>query len=153
MVNPAERHRKFITDLLCQSAGLRKTQVVRVAGLATADEAGLFRNEPQMLLVPQPFGFGEGEHAFVDAGADLVFCRGRVQFGWLVVALIRCRLDLGELAKRLHAKGIPDEVATEVLERFAEVGIVDDALFARMWVDSRHRTRGRVTIRDAAHCP
>jgi regulatory protein len=33
-------------------------------------------------------------------------------------------------------------VAEAVLARFAEVGIVDDALFARMWVDSRHRTRG-----------
>ena len=47
-----------------------------------------------------------------------------------------------ELAQRLRAKGIPDEVATEVLDRFADVGIVDDAVFARMWVDSRHRTRG-----------
>ena len=97
MVCPAQRDREFVADLLSQSARLRKTQVVRVTGLAAADEAGLFRDEPQMLLVPQPFGFGEGEHAFVDAGADLVLCRGRVQFGWLVVALIRCRLDLGEL--------------------------------------------------------
>ncbi|HUR15006.1 MAG TPA: regulatory protein RecX [Mycobacteriales bacterium] len=48
----------------------------------------------------------------------------------------------GELATRLRAKGVPDEVATEVLTRFADVGIVDDALFARMWVDSRHRSRG-----------
>jgi regulatory protein len=47
-----------------------------------------------------------------------------------------------ELARRLHTKGIPDEVASEVLERFADVGIVDDALFARMWVDSRHRSKG-----------
>jgi len=47
-----------------------------------------------------------------------------------------------ELAKRLRAKGISDEVAAEVLERFADVGIVDDALFARMWVDSRHRSKG-----------
>ena len=31
---------------------MRKTQVVPVAGLAAADKAGLFRNEPQMLLIP-----------------------------------------------------------------------------------------------------
>ena len=37
---------------------------------------------------------------------------------------------------------MPDDVAAEVLDRFADVGIVDDQLFARMWVDSRHRTRG-----------
>jgi regulatory protein len=47
-----------------------------------------------------------------------------------------------ELAKRLRAKGIPDDVAADVLSRFAEVGIIDDALFARMWVDSRHRSKG-----------
>ena len=55
MVCPAQRDREFVADLLSQAARLRKTQVVRVTGLAAADEAGLFRNEPQMLLVPQPF--------------------------------------------------------------------------------------------------
>ena len=29
-----------------------------------------------------------------------------------------------------------------MLVRFAEVGLIDDALFARMWVESRHRGRG-----------
>lgn len=29
-----------------------------------------------------------------------------------------------------------------MLARFAEVGLVDDALFARLWVDSRHRSKG-----------
>lgn len=92
MVCPAQRDREFVTDLEAETAGLRQPQMVRVTGLAAADEAGLFRNEPQMLLVPQPFGFGEGEHAFVDAGADLVPCRDRVQFDWLAVALIRASI-------------------------------------------------------------
>jgi hypothetical protein len=52
VMRPAERDREFITDLLAEPARLRKTQMVRVAGLAAADEAGLFRNEPQMLPVP-----------------------------------------------------------------------------------------------------
>ncbi len=47
-----------------------------------------------------------------------------------------------ELAAALAAKGVPAEAAAEVLGRFAEVGIIDDALFARMWVTSRHRGRG-----------
>lgn len=47
-----------------------------------------------------------------------------------------------ELAVALARKGVPDGAATEVLTRFAEVGIVDDALFASMWVTSRHRGRG-----------
>jgi len=47
-----------------------------------------------------------------------------------------------ELADALAKKGIPDEAAEQVLGRFAEVGIIDDALFASMWVTSRHRGRG-----------
>ncbi len=29
-----------------------------------------------------------------------------------------------------------------MLDRFVEVGLIDDAEFARMWVDSRRRTKG-----------
>ncbi len=47
-----------------------------------------------------------------------------------------------ELADALARRGVPDEAAAEVLGRFAEVGIVDDALFASLWVSSRHRGRG-----------
>ena len=47
-----------------------------------------------------------------------------------------------ELAATLRKKGVEDEVADEVLGRFAEVGMIDDALFAQMWVTSRHRGRG-----------
>lgn len=47
-----------------------------------------------------------------------------------------------ELADALAKKGVPDEAAEQVLGRFTEVGIIDDALFASMWVTSRHRGRG-----------
>jgi regulatory protein len=47
-----------------------------------------------------------------------------------------------ELAAVLRRKGIEDDVAEQVLSRFAEVGVIDDALFAQMWVTSRHRGRG-----------
>jgi regulatory protein len=33
-------------------------------------------------------------------------------------------------------------VAAEVLQRYAEVGIIDDTAFARAWVSSRHHGRG-----------
>ena len=52
MMRAAERDREFIADLLPKSARLRKTQMVRVAGFAAADEAGLFGHEAQMLFVP-----------------------------------------------------------------------------------------------------
>jgi regulatory protein len=47
-----------------------------------------------------------------------------------------------ELAAVLRKKGVEDDVAEEVLGRFTEVGMIDDAVFAQMWVTSRHRGRG-----------
>ena len=47
-----------------------------------------------------------------------------------------------ELAAVLARRGVPDEVAEQVLGRLTEVGMIDDALFAEMWVSSRHRGRG-----------
>lgn len=47
-----------------------------------------------------------------------------------------------ELADLLAEREIPDEVADEVLDRFTEVGLIDDAAFANAWVESRHRGRG-----------
>jgi len=47
-----------------------------------------------------------------------------------------------ELAKVLRRRGIPDEAAAEVLARYSDVGIIDDAAFARAWVSSRHAGRG-----------
>jgi regulatory protein len=39
-------------------------------------------------------------------------------------------------------KGIEEAVANEVLERFTDVGLIDDAAFAEAWVESRHTGRG-----------
>ncbi|WP_308010449.1 RecX family transcriptional regulator [Pseudonocardia sp. ICBG1034] len=47
-----------------------------------------------------------------------------------------------ELGDALRRKEIPDEVAHRVLDRFDEVGLVDDQAFAEQWVRSRHRHRG-----------
>jgi len=47
-----------------------------------------------------------------------------------------------ELARALRSRGIPAAAADEVLERFADVGLIDDAAFARAWVESRHYSRG-----------
>jgi regulatory protein len=47
-----------------------------------------------------------------------------------------------ELADKLRQRRVPDEVATRVLDRFTEVGLVDDAAFARQWVESRQAGRG-----------
>ena len=47
-----------------------------------------------------------------------------------------------QLATALRRRGIPDGAAAVVLDRFAEVKLIDDAMFARAWVDSRHHGRG-----------
>jgi regulatory protein len=47
-----------------------------------------------------------------------------------------------QLAGALRRRGVPDEAAQAVLERFADVQLIDDATFAQAWVDSRHRGRG-----------
>ncbi len=47
-----------------------------------------------------------------------------------------------ELAKALARRGVSDDTAAEVLDRYDDVGIIDDAAFARAWVASRHHGRG-----------
>jgi regulatory protein len=37
---------------------------------------------------------------------------------------------------------VPEDAADAVLGRFAEVGLIDDAMFAEAWVESRHHGRG-----------
>lgn len=47
-----------------------------------------------------------------------------------------------ELADALARRGVPDDAAGTVLDRFGEVGLIDDAAFAQAWVTSRHSGRG-----------
>ena len=47
-----------------------------------------------------------------------------------------------ELAERLARRRVPDDVAQRLLDRFEEVGLIDDAAFARSWVESRQRSKG-----------
>ncbi len=56
-----------------------------------------------------------------------------------LTAQARTRAELEQvLAKKL----VPAEVARTVLDRFEQVGLVDDAAFARGWAESRQRSRG-----------
>jgi regulatory protein len=47
-----------------------------------------------------------------------------------------------QLADLLAQRGVPDDAAETVLDRFTEVGLIDDAAFARAWVSSRQAGRG-----------
>ncbi len=50
-----------------------------------------------------------------------------------------------ELQTALSKRGVADEVASAVLDRYSEVGMIDDAAFARAWVNSRHHSKGLAT--------
>lgn len=41
----------------------------------------------------------------------------------------------------LNRRGIPEEAAEEILERFSDVCLIDDAAFAHAWVESRQRRK------------
>ena len=51
----------------------------------------------------------------------------------------RTRKELGD---KLASKGVPAEIATRLLDRFEEVGLVDDGAFARTWVSQRQSASG-----------
>jgi len=58
----------------------------------------------------------------------------------LLTARARTRAELaGQLAKR----GYPNDVSTRVLDRLADVGLVDDVDFAEQWVHSRRVNAGK----------
>lgn len=47
-----------------------------------------------------------------------------------------------QLAATLRRRGCPDDVAERVLDRMAQVGLVDDAAYAQLLVQSRRRIKG-----------
>lgn len=47
-----------------------------------------------------------------------------------------------ELAEALQRRGIPDDAASAVLDRFAEVGLIDDSALAQSVAAAQHTERG-----------
>src|ERR1700754_778741 len=58
----------------------------------------------------------------------------------LLTATARTR---AELAGQLTKRGYPDDVSVVVLDRLADVGLIDDADFAEQWVRSRRVNAGK----------
>lgn len=50
-----------------------------------------------------------------------------------------------ELAKALRKRQVPAEIAERLLDRFEEVGLIDDSAFAQEWIAQRQATRGLAT--------
>ncbi|WP_422748086.1 recombination regulator RecX [Mycobacterium sp. WMMD1722] len=58
----------------------------------------------------------------------------------LLTARARTR---SELAAKLTQRGYPDDVGERVLDRLADVGLINDEDFAEQWVRSRHTHAGK----------
>lgn len=58
----------------------------------------------------------------------------------LLTARARTR---SELAGKLTQRGYPDDVSGRVLDRLADVGLINDEDFAEQWVRSRHTHAGK----------
>ena len=52
-----------------------------------------------------------------------------------------------DLERRLRQSGCPDETAAELLDRFEEAGLIDDKLYALLYIDSK-RDFGALRLRD-----
>jgi regulatory protein len=47
-----------------------------------------------------------------------------------------------QLADAMHRRGVSEQVADAILDRLTDAGLIDDAAFAKAWVESRHHARG-----------
>jgi regulatory protein len=55
-----------------------------------------------------------------------------------------------ELATALRRRGVPDVASTTVLDRFTELGLVDDAALAEAFAQARHSNRSQAGMAIAA---
>ncbi|MEO8329439.1 MAG: RecX family transcriptional regulator, partial [Candidatus Nanopelagicales bacterium] len=47
-----------------------------------------------------------------------------------------------QLSELLRRRRVPDDAAQLALDRITELGYIDDAAYARAWVESRHAFKG-----------
>ena len=85
-----------------------------------------------------PDGPTPGSSADAQADADPVAVAKALIARELAVAP-RTRAQLADVLAR---RGVPDAAAEAALDRFAELGYVDDEAFAQAWVRSRHAGKG-----------
>jgi regulatory protein len=97
---------------------------------------------------PEPAGPGLGDSGPGDSAPDDPVAKGpdadpeSVARAILLDQLTGRARSRSELADKLRSKNVPDDVATRLLDRFEEVGLVDDEAFARSWVESRQAGKG-----------
>ncbi|WP_420000565.1 recombination regulator RecX [Streptomyces boninensis] len=90
------------------------------------------------------YGDGDGASGAEESGPDAVDERDPAERARAICLrqLTGTPRTRKQLADALAKRDIPDDVAEEVLSRFEEVGLINDAQFADAWVESRHHGRG-----------
>jgi hypothetical protein len=66
MVSPAQRYGELIAHLASECLRLREPKMVGIRRLAAADQAWLFCDEPNVVLIPNAPWLWQGKRAFVD---------------------------------------------------------------------------------------
>jgi regulatory protein len=87
---------------------------------------------PQPAAPPPPDKVAQGPDADPEAVARKI----------LLDALTGQARSRKELADKLAKKDVPGEIAARLLDRFEEVGLIDDEAFARAWIESRQPGKG-----------
>lgn len=57
----------------------------------------------------------------------------------LLTAAPRTRAQLADAMRR---RGVPEDATEDVLDKLSDARLIDDAAFAKAWVESRHHARG-----------
>ncbi|MGH3715440.1 MAG: regulatory protein RecX [Micromonosporaceae bacterium] len=110
----------------------------RATGGGRATGSGAFGEAPSRAGKDVPSAAGEDAPSGAEAERDP---REQARAIALRQLAVRPRTRV-ELATALTRRGIPEDIVEAVLERFSEVGMIDDAAFAEAWVTSRHHGRG-----------
>lgn len=112
------------------------------------DRDGTAGHDEPELVAPEEIGTGQGESDQGESEVELARPKkaseapeqlARDTVYRLLAARARSR---SELMQALQRKGIGEDVATDVLDKFEAAGLIDDAAFAESWVRQRHEHQG-----------
>ena len=134
-----DRQRR-VAAMLAERAG-RSTNVAPSVGESVEDPATTRRDTPQQSRPRRSARRGRAS----DDAADMP--DPDTDFDSLARTIVLRQLTAAprsrhQLSEALAKKEIPEAVAERVLDRFTEVGLIDDAAYAEMLVRSRHAERG-----------
>lgn len=110
------------------------------SGRGHSGQRGAARSHDRSSGPPPPDRVAQGPDADPEAVARKI----------LLDALTGQARSRKELADKLAKKDVPSELAERLLDRFCEVGLIDDEAFARAWIESRQPGKGLAT-RALAH--